>query len=111
MTYQSSSIPVLPQLRRTEVRNSAAQAVSRDYDLEALVGVCSLLNSREHPAAGFHPGGPEACMGGAACADIGRYGGEVEVREPVLQGLGAAEGDDYETVGLIDGDEAGYVRC
>lgn len=47
--------------------------------------VCSLrgLDGRKHAGAGFGPGIPEAVTGRAPLADIGRYGWEVDVCEPV----------------------------
>jgi hypothetical protein len=46
---------------------------------------------------------------GAAGADVGGGGVEVEVCEPGVDGGAAAEGNDDEVVGVVEGDEAGYV--
>lgn len=48
-------------------------------------------------------------MRGATRAEVGGSGPEVEVCEPVVEGLGAAEGDDDLFVGVVEGYEAGYV--
>jgi hypothetical protein len=48
-------------------------------------------------------------MRGAAGANIGGGGVEVEVCEPGVDGSAPAEGDDDEVVGAVDGNKAGYI--
>ena len=62
-----------------------------------------------NPRAGFEPGEPEAVPGGAGGADVGSVQAGVEVGEPILEGVGAAEGEDGQVAGPVQGDVAGDV--
>ena len=72
-------------------------------------GCGGFLDGGEDARAGVDPGLPEAAVGGAVGAEVGFHGLEVEVGHPVFDGGGAAEGNDDEFVGVVEGDVACYV--
>ena len=82
-----------------------------EYEFEIRVGGFEIGEGGEDGGAGFLPGCVEAFVYGAGGADGGGGdGGEVEGREVVAQGLGAAEGEDDKGFGGGEGEIACYVR-
>jgi hypothetical protein len=83
--------------------------VAYNGDLVCREGAGGGLHGWHDAVSRVGPGGPEAVVCGAAGADVGGGGVEVEVCEPGVDGGAAAEGNDDEVVGVVEGDEAGYV--
>lgn len=106
---QGDSVAVVAQLRRGQRRDRAAKRVPGGHDLVARIRLDDLLDCGEDLVARIEPGLPEAAVRGAAAADVGVDGAEVEVGQPVVDGGAAAEGDDDEVVGGVDADVACYV--
>lgn len=99
------------QLGRRERRDGAAQRVARHDELVRRVRGRERLDGIQDRGARVEPALPEAAVRGAAGAQVCVYFSELEVREPVCEGVGAAEGDDDELVCGVQGYEAGYVGC
>jgi hypothetical protein len=95
--------PLAPQLRRRERRDRAPERVSRDYDAIVRVRGCCFRQHGHDAVAGGEPRGPEAAVSGARVAEGRRDQGDVEVREPALGRRAAAEGEDDEVVGWVEG--------
>jgi hypothetical protein len=95
--------PLTPQLRRRERRDRAPERVSRDEDPIVWVRGCYLRQQGHDAVAGGEPRGPEAAVGGTRAAEGRRDQGDVEVREPALGRRAAAEGEDDEVVGWVEG--------
>lgn len=106
---QIGRCPRVAEIGSGQIGNGASQTVAHDDGAVVRVVSGSLLEGGEDPGAGFLPGEPEAVPGPAARAEVCKGEAGVEVGEPVLEGVGAAEGEDGEVTVGVQGDVARYV--
>jgi len=106
---QRDTHPLIPQLCRSKRRDRTAQRVPRGRNLVARVRSGCRFHGVDDSVPRVCPRPPEPGVCGAPRAEVCGDKSEVEVREPVVDGLGAAEGDDDYFAGVVEGDEAGHV--
>lgn len=99
----------VPQGCCCEGGDGCAEGVAYDGDCVVRVEAGGVADGGDDAVAGVEPALPEAGVGGAVGTQVGGGGFEIEVGDPGVYGGAAAEGDDDEVVGVVEGDVAGYV--
>lgn len=92
--------------RGREGGDSTAEGVARGDDLEARVGGDGLADGGGGGVGDLVPGVVEAVVDLAAVGEAAVGEGEDDVGDEVAQVVAAADGEDDELVGAVDGDEA-----
>lgn len=90
--------------------DSCAQRVPGDYEAVIRVHVDSLQDFRDHNRPSFSPRIPKAMVDFTSIAEVCRFLGPVEVREPVLRRTRSPESKDDDLVHVVDCDESRVVR-
>lgn len=92
--------------RSCEGGDGAAQGVARGDDAEARVGGDGLADGSGGSVGDFVPGVVEAVVDLAAVCEAAVSEAEDDVGDEVAEVVAAADGEDDELVGAVDGDEA-----
>jgi hypothetical protein len=108
-THHVNHKPLLPQIQRRKRSQGSPERVSRRNDSVRRVRRVGRFNRRAHRSRNLGPSIQKTSCALTARAQIRRRKRQVQIREVVAPALAAAEGDDDEVVGGVDGDEAACV--
>ena len=99
-----------PQFGGRDGGDGATERMARHDDAVIRVGVDGFAHVLRDGVADLVPGGAEAAVDAAVGAPVDVHAEHVPIGVPVCFGDGAADGEDDEVVGGVDGDVARVVE-